>query len=131
MSQFAWESEGDGPVETKPVPEKKMVTEIKVELETEMDSEPQSGAERRTMAFSVDEFAAFEERVVRAIKLVQSERKARIAAEARCAELEGQQGQLAPQVELLTDEVKLLRGERDEVRQRIEYLLTQLDALEL
>ena len=107
---------------------------------TDMESEPAPA-----LALSVDEFAALEERVLRAVNLVKRERMARLAAEehaqqleARLAEHAGQLNQHAAQltenlahVEQLQSEVKSLRNERDHVRQRVERLLSQLDALEI
>jgi hypothetical protein len=80
------------------------------------------------------DFAALEERVLRAVDVVRRERHARIAAEERAATLETELAQLqseTPAVELLRQEVESLRVEREQVRLRVERLLSQLDALEL
>jgi len=114
MAQFAWESERDGAA---------LVETNETDLKTNVEPE--------TVALDADDFAALEERIVRVMSLVQRERQARKGAEDRVGELEMQLKQQAPQAERLNDEIKLLRSERDEVRQRIEYLLKQLDALEL
>jgi chromosome segregation ATPase len=107
----------------------------------------------------VDDFSALEERVRRAVEMVKRERQARAAAEARVAELEAhatesearaaqagaRQAELEaraaqaeeqakaqlPVVEQLKSELSALRAERDQVRQRVERLLAQLDTLEL
>ena len=86
-------------------------------------------------ALTVDDFAALEERVFRAVNLVRSERQARVAAEERIAALEARfavevQAQ-QPVIERLQQEVVSLRAEREQVRLRVERLLGQLDALEL
>jgi hypothetical protein len=86
-------------------------------------------------ALTVDDFAALEERVFRAVSLVRSERQARTVAEERAAALETRiaaevQAQ-QPIIEHLQHEVDSLRAEREQVRQRVERLLSQLDALEL
>jgi chromosome segregation ATPase len=73
---------------------------------------------------SRDDFSALEERVVQAVNLVKRERLARAEAEAQLREQ-------APLVEHLQKELNALRAERDHVRQRVERLLAQLDALEL
>jgi uncharacterized coiled-coil protein SlyX len=78
-----------------------------------------------------DDFAALEERVLRAVGLVRREREARTAAEARVAELEAKLQAPNPVIEGLEQEVETLRVEREQVRQRVERLLGQLDALEL
>jgi FtsZ-binding cell division protein ZapB len=84
-----------------------------------------------TVALSVDEFSALEERILRAVNLVKRERMARAEAEERAAQVEAQLRDQAPQVDRLQTEVNTLRQERDQVRQRVERLLSQLDALEL
>jgi hypothetical protein len=80
---------------------------------------------------SVDDFAALEERVLRAVSLVRHERQARAAAEERSLALEGQLQAHLPAIDRLQQEVDSLRTEREQVRQRVERLLSQLDALEL
>ena len=82
-------------------------------------------------ALSVDDFAALEERVFRAVTLVRNERQARAAAEERAVTLQAQLVAQHPAVERLQQEVDSLRIEREQVRQRVERLLSQLDALEL
>jgi FtsZ-binding cell division protein ZapB len=88
-------------------------------------------ADSRTLTVSADDFSALEERVLRAVELVKRERLARAAAEQRASAAELQLHEQAPQVEHLQKEVNALRSERDYVRQRVERLLGQLDALEL
>ena len=83
------------------------------------------------LAVSVDEFAALEERIRRAVELVKRERQARAAAEERAAKAEEKLRAQSPVMEQLQSEMHALRAERDQVRQRVERLLTQLDALEL
>jgi uncharacterized coiled-coil protein SlyX len=78
-----------------------------------------------------DDFAALEERVLRAVGLVRRERHARAAAEARVADLEAKLQAPNPIIESLEQEVESLRAEREQVRLRVERLLGQLDALEL
>lgn len=84
-----------------------------------------------------DAFAALEERVLRAVEMVKAERAARAAAEARSAALEAEWAASAPRAEeanreltLLRDEVAALRAERQAVRERVERMLVQFDALE-
>jgi hypothetical protein len=82
---------------------------------------------------TVDDFASLEERVLRAVSLVRREREGRIAAEERAVVLEGRLAGLQLEVaavERLQDEIESLRAEREQVRQRVERLLVQLDALE-
>ncbi len=83
------------------------------------------------LALSVDDFSALEERIVRAVELVKRERHARMEAEERAARAEAQLGDQTLLFDQLKQEVRALRTERDHVRQRVERLLSQLDALEL
>jgi FtsZ-binding cell division protein ZapB len=112
MSQSFWESE---PIkEAQPEPEPR-----------------EQAAEPETLALSVDDFSALEERILRAVNLVKRERTARAEAEERARQAELQLHEQAPLVEQLQREVKQLHAERDHVRQRVERLLSQLDSLEL
>jgi len=94
--------------------------------------QPQAAAaEPAALAVSVDEFAALEERIRRAVELVKRERQARAAAEERAGNTEALLRAESQVVEQLQSELHALRAERDQVRQRVERLLAQLDALEL
>jgi hypothetical protein len=106
--------------------------EPEVEEETQPEQEPQEPSSASgTLALSVDEFSALEERVLRAVNLVKQERLARAAAEERATQFEIQLHEQAPLAEQLQKEVNALQAEREQVRQRVERLLAQLDALEL
>jgi len=90
------------------------------------------------LSVSADDFAALEERVLRAVSLVKQERQARAAAEAsasqaeaRAAKAEAEMHDQAPLMERLQAEIRSLKAERDHVKGRVERLLGQLDALEL
>jgi hypothetical protein len=87
--------------------------------------------ESAALALSADDFSALEERVVRAVELVKRERLARTAADERAAKAEEQLAEQGPLVDQMKQEIRSLRTERDQVRQRVERLLSQLDALEL
>ena len=123
MSETFWES--DAAVETA--------------SQTAGEGQPQhTPAEPGALAVSADDFAALEERIRRAVELVKRERQARAGAETRSAELEARVTQAEAQVqaqsplmEQLQNELHALRAEREQVRQRVERLLKQLDALEL
>ncbi len=114
--------------------------------------EKQANEEPVALAVSVNDFSALEERIRRAVELVKREREARAAADARAAELEKHASKAgtrqvglearaaqaearvheqAALVEQLKSELSALRAERDQVRERVERLLKQLDALEL
>jgi chromosome segregation ATPase len=115
-------------------------------VEEHSGEQQQAGYEEGVaLAVSVDDFSALEDRVRRAVDVVKRERQARAAvesraaelemrateAEARAAEAETQLQAQAPLLERLESEMNALRTERDQVRQRVERLLAQLDALEL
>lgn len=101
-------------------------------VETRIEVEPQAAlAEQGTLAVSADEFAALEDRVRRTVDLVKRERQARAAAEGRATDAEAKVLAQAAQVEHLQSELSALRAERDQVRERVERVLKQLDALEV
>jgi len=56
---------------------------------------------------------------------------ARAAAEERATQAEARLNEQSSSTEQLQKEVASLRSERDHIRQRVEKLLSQLDALEL
>ena len=101
-------------------------------VKTQGRVQPQAApAEPAALAVSADEFAALEERIRRAVELVKRERQARAAAEERATKAEAQLLAQSPVMEQLKNEMNALRTERDHVRERVERLLKQLDALEL
>ena len=127
MSETLWES--DAAVETVGQTESQSAS---------IDQPHLSHEEPGALAVSADDFAALEARIRRAVELVKRERQARAAAEARSAELEARVTQAeaqvqaqSPVVEQLQNELNALRAERDQVRQRVDRLLKQLDTLEL
>lgn len=126
MTESFWESEAA--VDTMPE------TELEAEMELEKDSQDQIAVpaeEPRALTVSADDFAELEERVLRAVTLVKQERQARLAAEERATRAEAQLHEKSPLMERMEVELASLKAERDQVRQRVEKLLTQLDALEL
>ncbi len=123
MSETFWES--DGAVET-------------ASQTASVDQSENAQEEPAALAVSADDFAALEERIRRAVDLVKRERQARAGAEARSAELEARLTEAEAQVQAqspimdqLQSELTALRAEREQVRQRVERLLKQLDTLEL
>lgn len=113
--------------EPAPVPVSEPTSEPVSESAAQVEPEP----EPKVLELSVDEFTALEERVLRAVNLVKRERLGRLEAEQHAAQLEVQLAEQRPLVDQLQAEVHTLRGERDQVRQRVERLLAQLDALEI
>jgi FtsZ-binding cell division protein ZapB len=87
--------------------------------------------EKGTLTLSATDFTALEERVMRAVEVVRRERLGRLAAEERATRAEAQTHEQTPIIEQLEKELGVLRAERDHVRERVDRLLGQLDALEL
>ena len=84
-----------------------------------------------TLTLSANDFSALEERVHRTVEVVRRERQLRLEAEERAARAETQLREQSPLIEQLEKDLSALRIERDQVRERVERLLGQLDALEL
>jgi septal ring factor EnvC (AmiA/AmiB activator) len=100
--------------------------------EHQNESQPQdSHAAPGTLALSVADFKSLEERILRAVDMVKRERTARAAAEERATQAEAKIQEQSPRIEQMEKELQALKGERDHVRQRVERLLSQLDALEV
>lgn len=102
-----------------------------VDEETSFPVPEQETESAEALTLSVDEFAALEERVVRTVELVKRERAARASAEEKLSTAELQMVEQSEAIDRLENDVRALRTERDQVRQRVERLLGQLDALEL
>jgi chromosome segregation ATPase len=123
MSESLWNSEvvEEAQPEEQAEPVAEQVAEVAAEL----------AAEASAVTLSVDEFSALEERIQRTVNLVKFERQARATAEERVITLQTQLREQAPLAEQLQKEISALREERAQVRQRVERILSQLDALEL
>ena len=118
--------------EVDAMPHKFWEPEAATEPQPEVEAEPvQPSTEPAALTVSADDFASLEERVLRAVNLVKQERQARAAAEAQAAQSEAQLREQALLVERLQKEIGELKAERDQVRNRVERLLAQFDALEL
>ncbi len=76
-----------------------------------------------------DDFAALEQRILRAVDLLKAERSARSAAEDQLAELQQRLDTQIAATEEVASEIEAYKSERDLVRTRIERLLRQLDEL--
>jgi len=126
MSEFVW----DGETAKEPEPEPEQRSEPEPQPEPGPQPEPPP-VEPATLTLTANDFSALEERILRAVEVVRRERQARIAAEERAARAESQVRVQAPLIEQLEKDLGALRTERDHVRERVERLLGQLDALEL
>ena len=111
-----------------------------VEDRTGSESHAELGDENDSLALplTLDDFSALEERVLRAVSLVRRERLARLAAEEQVSELKAQihanvleQAPILEKLAQLEQDVDALQSERQHVRQRVDRLLSQLDAMEL
>lgn len=91
----------------------------------------ENGAQPGTLAMSADEFAALEERVLRAVNLVKRERIARAEAEERAVAAESKASEQSETIGNLEKEIGSLRAEREAVKQRVDRILSQLDSLEV
>jgi chromosome segregation ATPase len=76
-----------------------------------------------------DDFAALEQRVLRTIELLKTERTARAEAEAKVAELHRSLETQTMELLRAESELETFKSEREVVRGRIEKLLGQLDEL--
>jgi FtsZ-binding cell division protein ZapB len=95
-------------------------------------AESQEGASGPgNLTLSANDFSALEQRILRAVEVVRRERLARNLAEERASRAEAQMREQQPLVEQLEKDIHALRAEREHVRERVERLLGQLDALEL
>jgi septal ring factor EnvC (AmiA/AmiB activator) len=90
--------------------------------------------EQGTETLAVADFQALEERVLRAVELLKSEREAHAAAKAKLEEMQGHSAELERQLAgraeesaRLESEIGQLQQERDHVRGRVERLLKHLD----
>jgi len=78
---------------------------------------------------AVDSWTLLEERIRRAVELVEQLRRDNERAEREREIALGEVVPLRAQIARLTQENETLRGEREKVRGRLEKLLDQLDAL--
>jgi TolA-binding protein len=81
------------------------------------------------LPMAVDDFSALEERVVRAVELVKHERTARAEAEQNVARLQELTNTQAALLEQAKEQMRALEREREQVRQRVERLLKQIDEI--
>ncbi len=87
-------------------------------------------AKEQELEVAVDTFAALEQRVVRAIELLNREREQHTATEKQLEGLREQLEAQQKQTAMLGREIAELLRERDTVRTRVERLMASLDAIE-
>lgn len=87
------------------------------------------GVEEVEMPVAADDFSSLEERVQRVVEVVKRERAARAEAEDHAAQLERDLQERGTQLDEARGQVKSLEREREQVRQRVERLLKQIDEI--
>lgn len=107
------------------------MSEMSFGTEVAEEVRPEGLGEPGTLAVSAGEFAALEERILRAVNLVKREKLARAEAEARAVLAETQANDQAETIANLQREIGALRAEREAIKQRVDKLLAHLDALEV
>ena len=78
---------------------------------------------------NTDDFSALEERVMRAVEVVKRERTARAEAEQNATRLQSQLDAQSALLEQAKEQLRTLEREREQVRQRVERLLKQIDEI--
>ncbi|MGA7523866.1 MAG: hypothetical protein WBW84_15550 [Acidobacteriaceae bacterium] len=78
---------------------------------------------------TVDDFNALEERVVRAVEVVKTERAARAQAEQTIEKLRHEAEEQGTALTLAREQLRTLEREREQVKQRVERLLKQIDEI--
>lgn len=81
------------------------------------------------LSIAADDFSALEQRVLRTVELLKTEREARATAEQNAATLQQLLDEQSTQLTKVQDQVHAFEQERETVRQRIERLLKQLDEI--
>jgi type VI protein secretion system component VasF len=81
------------------------------------------------LPMNTDDFSALEERIVRAVEVVKGERAARKEAEQKAARLQSLLDAQSPLLEQAKEQLRILEREREQVRQRVERLLKQIDEI--
>jgi predicted nucleic acid-binding Zn-ribbon protein len=76
-----------------------------------------------------DDLIALEQRVLRTVELLRSERTARAKAEEEMAAMRQLMEEQSVQLTEVQTQLRTLENERDGVRQRVERLLKQLDEI--
>lgn len=82
-----------------------------------------------TTTISVDEFQALEQRILRTVELIRSEREARASAEAEITVMKELLDSASAENSALTVELAALKQERVQVKTRVDAMLKQLDDL--
>lgn len=82
-----------------------------------------------TTTISVDEFQALEQRIMRTVELIRTEREARVSAETEVAAMKELLDIASAENTALSAEISTLQQEREQVKGRVDAMLKQLDDL--
>jgi len=85
--------------------------------------------EEPELPMTVDDFSALEERVLRAVELVKTERAARAEAEQTAGLLRREAEEKSAELRQVREQMRAFERERDQVRHRVEKLLKQIDEI--
>ena len=78
---------------------------------------------------TADDFSALEERVVRAVEVVKTERTARAQAEQAIEKLRHEAEEQGAALTLAREQLRTLEREREQMRHRVERMLKQIDEI--
>jgi predicted nucleotide-binding protein (sugar kinase/HSP70/actin superfamily) len=81
------------------------------------------------LPIAADDFNALEQRVLRTVELLKTEREARATAEQNATTLQQLLDEQSAHLTKVQEQVKAFEQERETVRQRVERLLKQLDEI--
>lgn len=81
------------------------------------------------LSTAVDDFSALEERVVRAVEVVKTERAARTQAEQTLEKLRQEAEEQGAALTLAKEQLRTLEREREQMRHRVERMLKQIDEI--
>ncbi|HEX3987609.1 MAG TPA: hypothetical protein VHX13_13495 [Acidobacteriaceae bacterium] len=81
------------------------------------------------LSTTVDDFSALEERVVRAVEVVKTERTARAQAEQAIEKLRHEAEEQGAALTLAREQLRTLEREREQMRHRVERMLKQIDEI--
>lgn len=81
------------------------------------------------LPMAADDFNALEQRVLRAVEMLKSEREARAAAEQNATTLQQLLDEQSTELTRTQEQVKTLEREREIARQHVERMLKQLDEI--
>jgi methyl-accepting chemotaxis protein len=81
------------------------------------------------LPMTVDDFSALEQRVLRAVELVKTERAARAEAEQTAELFRKEADEKGAELQQVREQMRGFEREREQVRHRVEKLLKQIDEI--